>query len=80
MKNPKAAIVAMLRKACTDRDHAREVADASMRESRLLAMLAAKTPQFFNPLVAMEAEEIRDRILRVADPENAEPIHGEKDA
>lgn len=33
------------------------------RECRLLAMLAAKTPQFFNPLVAMEAEGIRDRIL-----------------
>ena len=33
------------------------------REVRLLAILAAKTPQFFNPLVAMEAETICDRIL-----------------
>ena len=33
------------------------------RERRLLAMLAAKTPQFLNPLVAMEAETIRDRII-----------------
>jgi len=28
-----------------------------------LAKLAAQTPQFFNPLDAMQAEQIRDRIL-----------------
>lgn len=35
-----------------------------LREQRLLlAKLASKKPQFFNPLVAMEAETLRDRIL-----------------
>ncbi len=35
-----------------------------LRAERLtLAKLAAKTPQFFNPLVAWEAEALRDRIL-----------------
>jgi hypothetical protein len=33
------------------------------RERLMLAMLAADTPQFFNPLMAMEAAELRDRIL-----------------
>lgn len=32
-------------------------------ERRMLAKLSADTPQFFNPLVAMEAKQIRDRIL-----------------
>ncbi len=32
-------------------------------ERRMLAKLAAETPQFFNPLVAMEAKQIRDEIL-----------------
>jgi hypothetical protein len=34
----------------------------------LLAKLAAKTPQFFDPLVAMEAEQLRDRILNSVTP------------
>lgn len=29
-----------------------------------LAMLASKTPQFFNPLSVFEAEEFRDYVLR----------------
>lgn len=29
-----------------------------------LAMLSAKTPEFFNPLVAWEAEAFRDYVLR----------------
>ncbi len=29
-----------------------------------LAMLSAKTPQFFNPLVVWEAEAFRDHVLR----------------
>ena len=33
------------------------------RERRLLAMLASETPQFDNPLVAWEAQAVRDRIL-----------------
>ncbi len=32
-------------------------------ERRMLAKLAAKTPQFFNPMDAWQAESIRDRIL-----------------
>lgn len=32
-------------------------------ERKMLAKLAAETPQFFNPLVAAEAKQIRDRIL-----------------
>lgn len=35
------------------------------RECRLLARLAAKTPQFDNPLHIYEAEKIRDRWLAV---------------
>jgi len=33
------------------------------RERLVLAKLASKTPQFYNPLVAFEAEALRDRIL-----------------
>ncbi len=33
------------------------------RERSLLAKLAAKTPQFYNPFDVLEAEKIRDRIL-----------------
>lgn len=33
------------------------------RNCRLLAKLAAKTPQFYNPLEVMEAEHVRDRWL-----------------
>ena len=35
----------------------------SLLESQSLAKLAAQTPQFFNPLDAMQAELVRDRIL-----------------
>ena len=34
------------------------------REKRLLAMLALETPEFFNPLHAMEAVTLRDAILQ----------------
>jgi hypothetical protein len=43
------------------------------REKRLLAMLASETPEFFNPLHAMEAVTLRDAILQ----HNVEPIHPE---
>lgn len=33
------------------------------RERKLLARLAAETPQFSNPLEVYEAQKIRDRIL-----------------
>ena len=34
------------------------------RERKLMARLAADTPQFFNPLVVFEAKKIRDELLR----------------
>ncbi len=34
------------------------------RDRKQLAMLAAKGPCFFNPLVAMEAQTLRDEILK----------------
>ena len=40
----------------------RQVLDLK-RERLVLAKLASKTPQFYNPLVAFEAEALRDRIL-----------------
>lgn len=39
-------------------------------ERKMVAKLAAETPQFYNPLVAMEAKQIRDRILALP---NAQP-------
>lgn len=33
-------------------------------ERKLLAKLAAETPQFYNPIHAMVAKQIRDRILK----------------
>ena len=33
------------------------------RQRRLLAMLAAETPQFHNPLLVHEAKQIRDELL-----------------
>lgn len=45
-----------------------EIARRYRDERRLLAMLAARTPQFDNPLVAWEAERIRDEILRKERP------------
>lgn len=41
----------------------REIATKLLKERRLLAMLAAETPQFDNPLIAWEAQELRDKIL-----------------
>jgi hypothetical protein len=35
------------------------------RERRLMAMLAAETPQFHNPLLVYEAKQIRDELLRL---------------
>lgn len=42
-----------------------ELLERYARDRRLLAMLAAKTPQFDNPLLAMEAERVRDDVLAV---------------
>ncbi len=43
--------------------HVDELAQKYRAERNLLAMLAAKTPQFFNPLDAARASTIRDEIL-----------------
>lgn len=42
---------------------AKEIA-ALKEHRRLLAMLAADTPQFFNPLHAMAAKQLRDDVLK----------------
>lgn len=52
--------VRQLQRQVADRD---ELLNQFDRDRRLLAMLAADTPQFFNPLVAMEAKNVRNRIL-----------------
>jgi SOS-response transcriptional repressor LexA len=39
------------------------IVEQLQRECRLLAMLAAPTPQFDNPLMVFEAEKIRDKWL-----------------
>ena len=53
-------MVRRLRRQIKDRD---DLLTRFDRERRLMARLAAETPQFFNPLVVMEAKQIRDRIL-----------------
>lgn len=35
-------------------------------DRRLMARLAAETPQFYNPIVAMQAKKRRDEILRMS--------------
>lgn len=45
------------------RNHNHVCIERLAAERLMLAKLAAKEPQFFNPLVAMEAETLRDRIL-----------------
>lgn len=52
-----------LQKQVRDRDNLLNTFD---KERRLLAELSADTPQFYNPLVVMEAKQIRDRILKGA--------------
>ena len=42
-----------------------ELVERLDRDSRLLAMLAADTPQFNNPLVSAQAKQLRDRILNL---------------
>jgi hypothetical protein len=53
-------MVRRLQKQVADRDELLERFD---RERKLLAKLAADTPQFYNPLHVMEARRIRDSIL-----------------
>ena len=53
-------MVRRLRRQIAERD---ELLTRFDSERRLMARLAAETPQFFNPLVVMEAKQIRDHIL-----------------
>ncbi len=56
------------------RNHRKQIAqchailDRWSHERKMLAKLAAETPQFFNPFDVMEAKKIRDSILK---PHNA---------
>lgn len=42
----------------------REALHYAVKDRELLAKLSARTPQFFNPLVVVEAEGVRDSVLR----------------
>lgn len=53
--------VRSLLKQRAERDELLNIFD---RERKLLAKLAAKTPQFYNPFDVMEAEKIRDVLLK----------------
>ena len=55
---------AMVRSLTKQRNEAHDLIHRMHREMILLAKLAAKGPAFFNPLEAMEAEQLRDRVLR----------------
>lgn len=54
-----------LQRQVRDRD---ALLDQWARERKLLAMLAAETPQFHNPLAVYEAKQIRDMILAQRTP------------
>lgn len=53
--------VRSLTKQRAERDELLNIFD---RERKILAKLAADTPQFFNPIEVMEAKKIRDLILK----------------
>lgn len=52
--------VRSLRKRC---EYLASLVEAMAPEMKLLARLAAKTPQFSNPLEVWKAEAVRDRVL-----------------
>ena len=60
---PKSSIAFLLKRACIDRDYAESMALTYKAEAQLLAMMAADTPQFYNPFHAAQAKEVRDRYL-----------------
>lgn len=53
-----------VRSLTKQRDELDELLAIFDRERKMLAKLAADTPQFFNPLDVMEAKKIRDLILK----------------
>jgi hypothetical protein len=71
--------VDVAKKKADNRDRELEIAYALLRS---LAMLAAKTPQFHNPLEAWAAESVRDAVLtrgaKAVITENAEKLKGLK--
>lgn len=58
-----AKLIMFVRDLERDRNHNRVCIERLEAERLLLAKLAAKEPQFFNPLEAMDAQRLRDRIL-----------------
>jgi len=58
-------IIAHLRRRCVRRDVV-EAVEQLAANRLLMAKLAADTPQFFNPLVAIVARAKRDEVLREA--------------
>lgn len=55
---------ARVRSLLKQRNEAHELIYQLNQERTMLAKLAAKGPCFFNPLEAMAAERLRDRVLR----------------
>lgn len=55
------AMVRRLRQQIAQRD---DLLDRFDHERKMLAKLSADTPQFYNPMIVMEAKQIRDRILK----------------
>ena len=70
MKLPKLAIVDMYRKTCQQKLALAEECVEAKKTAVIMAMLAAETPQFDNPIVVWDAKKLRDRIL-------AENVRGE---
>ena len=63
MKLPKLAIVDMYRKTCQQKLALAEECVEAKKTAVIMAMLAAETPQFDNPIVVWDAKKLRDRIL-----------------
>ena len=69
--------VRSLRKQRAERDELLNIFD---RERKMLAKLAADTPQFFNPLEVMAAKKIRDLILKQLNDALCRPADSEAGA
>lgn len=54
----------MVRNLVKQKEFLSELLDQYAHERKLMARLADRTPQFFNPLDVMEAEKVRDAILK----------------
>lgn len=56
----------LLRALADDRERLLAEVERLKAERHLLAMLAAETPRFYNPLHVMAAEQLRDQVLAEA--------------